>query len=296
MADSRSLSVVSIGDVNIDWIVSAPDVRGIVAELRLHGVNTIREQVGGSGTMLATAFRRVGVATTLLCSVGEDGSGERAISTLRKRGVRVVAHRDRTGTGRVIIIQGRRPSGIEPKAMISHRGANVGLRLNPRALKAVTGADLLVVSGYALLEAPQSRSTLRAARVAHRFGVSVFIDLVPHEVFRNPLPREYGECLELADGVCLELGTARAFLRAPDASVADIVRRLGAMFAIVVLRLTNDRQITIVDGETSRQKTGYSVARDRTGYLDALLARQLVRLLRRRAHSRLTPPASNRRQ
>lgn len=281
MAHRRELSVVAIGDVNSDWVVSVADMHEAIENLRLHGADTILERVGGSGVILANAFRRAGVATTLICSVGRDEPGARAIAALRRRGVRVIAHRTgKIATGKVIIVQSLRPESLERKGMVSHRGANVELRLTQGAVRAVRQADLLVVSGYALLQAPQSTSVVRVVREAGRCGVPVFIDVVPHEVFRQVVPKDYRECLEMADGVCLELGTARALLRARHASVAEVVDRLAARFAVVIMRRSNDRQICVVNGRVTEDETGYSAASERTGYLDAVLARQLVKLFR----------------
>lgn len=280
MPRSRSLSVVVIGDINIDWVVSIDDVDAAVGDVKVHGKDTIDERTGGSGKALATALRSAGASTTLITAVGEDPLGTLAVTGLRRLGIRVLAQPTRNAaTGKVIIIRGHNRAAVERRAMISHRGANVLLRLDSDALKAIRLADLLLISGYALLETPQSRSSLQAVKIARRRQIPVFLDVVPHEAFRTALSPEYIEALRLVDGVCLELGTARGLLRAPAASVAEVTRRLSERYPVVILRIDNNTETISFGGTSTTSETGYAKAKERTGYLDRVLARQLVSLL-----------------
>ena len=274
-------SVAVIGDVNIDLIVSAPTAQPIAA-LRLHGRHTIREQVGGSGLTMATAFQRAGAKTTLLAAVGDDAFGRFALKFIQKQGLHFVGRNVRgETTGKVLIVQPPMPHLREHRAMVSHRGANTQFQLGSDAKRVVRSADLLVVSGYALLEGPQSEATVKAIQLARRSSVLTVLDVVPHEAFRKPLSPAYRAALELVDGLCLETGTARRFLRAPSATVQLLVHELAKRYRVLVLRPDNMRQIVVFGGTAHTRTTGYERARERVGYLDQNLAIELMRCLRK---------------
>lgn len=279
MVEQRSQLVVIIGDVNVDWVIATQDTGVPISQLRRHGRETIVARIGGSGAILATAFRAAGIKSCLVACVGDDPYGQDAFRILAEDGVHLSVMRTRgAGTGKVLIIESTEHGGAS-KAMVSHRGANVLLVLDDRQRELLASCSLLVVSGYALLEPPQSRSTLAAIRACESAGIPRFLDVVPHEIVRDALPNDYRDGLELCDGISIELGTARALLGLETAGVEELLAALQREFRLVILRPDNDTQMISLAGQTTVETTGYSHASDRTGYLDRATARVLASLL-----------------
>src|SRR6185295_14863187 len=130
-------------------------------------------------------------------------------------------------------------------------------------------------SGYALLEKPQSTTALKAARVAKNRCLPVVLDIVPHRVFTLGVNNEYNQCLSIADGIVLELNTARRLFECPNEPKAEVLRKALEVYSIVILRPSNDIQIVATRSASESMATGYSDAHEKTGFLDRLTAKTL---------------------
>ena len=103
----------------------------------------------------------------------------------------------------------------------------------------------------------------------------VVLDVVPHRVFSIGINADYLECLSLANGIVLELGTARRMLQEYSLTETNLINKLLDSYELVILRLNNDEQILATSKILKRTDTGYSKAVNKVGYLDRVLAREL---------------------
>jgi ribokinase len=276
--DNR-LNVVVIGDIALDWIVNVADVDARIANLQLESSNAIVERLGGGGLLFATAAAVAGFTTSLISRVGTDLSGNAALDWLSSKGVSTAVTRDeRLSTGKSLIL---RDEGRDVKVMLSHRGANVGLAPKDIPHEVIQHSDLLYISGYAFLEAPQSTAALMAIEIAKSHSVSVILDVVPHRIVSVGLPPDYQAALALADFLVLELGTARRLLNRPEAREEEALTGLLERYSGVVLYPSNEAQIIATRDFTLRSETGYASASNKTGYLDKHRAEAIAELVQK---------------
>ena len=261
------MKVVTIGDINIDWII---DVNSIDDPIKLlwSEAKSISTRLGGGGVIFSVR-RDVGFESHLIGKVGNDSFGTFARDTLEKKQVLThISVNSKMDTGKVLIIK----DTADQKAMISHRGANTSLAPDELDMRLIKGCGLLYVSGYALLEQPQSTSALIAVRMAKENGVFTMLDVVPHRVFSLQIPHEYQECMKLVDSIVLELGTARKMLGIPNGNHDLIINELLSSYQLVLLRTDNDTEIVAYRDVREVRNTGYSQASYKVGYLDRFTA------------------------
>jgi ribokinase len=239
-------------------------------------MNAITERLGGGGLLFASAAADAGLHTSLIGRVGRDVSGRAAVDWLRAKGIHCNIVDDETlSTGRSLIL---RDEARDTKVMVSHRGANVAFRPEEVPEELIANAHLLYISGYSLLEAPQSGAAIRAIEVARSHGTAVMVDLVPHRIFAGGLSYDYRRALDRADALVLELGTARRLLGSSKLLEDQALKHLLETYAAIVLYPNNDVQIVATRGFSRRTLTGYSQAVEKTGYLDKYRA-EAVKLI-----------------
>jgi sugar/nucleoside kinase (ribokinase family) len=163
-------SVVVLGDLVVD-VVLAPD-RDIERGTDVTGRVMLRQ--GGSAASTARWLGRLGAKSTLICSIGRDLPGRSLVAALTAdkvvvRAVRVAGAR----TGRIGVFVD--PGG--QRSFVTERGA--ALRLRPEDLKPewFTGAGLLHLPAYSLLDQPLGRAGMVATRLARGAGALVSVDL-----------------------------------------------------------------------------------------------------------------------
>lgn len=161
---------VVVGDLALDVVLAParPLERGtdVPGAVRLHQ--------GGSAANTARWLARLGVRTTLVCTVGRDGPGRALVAALRTDGIEVRAIRPagaRTARiGVVVDADGER-------SFVADRGA--ADLLAPDDLRApwLSGAGILHLPAYSLLGAPLGDAARRAVELARAAGASVAVDL-----------------------------------------------------------------------------------------------------------------------
>lgn len=163
-------AVVVLGDLVVD-VVLAPD-RDIERGTDVTGRVMLRQ--GGSAASTARWLGRLGARSTLVCSIGRDLTGRSLVAALTAdkvvvRAVRVAGAR----TGRIGVFVD--PGG--QRSFVTERGA--ALRLRPEDLKPgwFTGAALLHLPAYSLLDQPLGRAGMVATRLAREAGALVSLDL-----------------------------------------------------------------------------------------------------------------------
>jgi ribokinase len=133
----------------------------------------VRLRQGGSAATTARWLARLGIRTTLVCSVGRDSEGRALIAALQDEGVRLRARRvagERTGRIGVLVAPGGERSFVADRAAAD--------RLGPGDVKAGDFAvDLLHLPVYSLLGEPLGAAGRRAIELARAGGALVSLDL-----------------------------------------------------------------------------------------------------------------------
>jgi sugar/nucleoside kinase (ribokinase family) len=128
---------------------------------------------GGSAATTARWLARLGVGTTLICSVGRDPEGRALTAAVEADGVQLRATRvagERTGRIGVLVSPGGE------RSFVADRGA--ADRLEPGDLKAgAFSVDLLHLPAYSLLGEPLGLAGRRAIELARAGGALVSLDL-----------------------------------------------------------------------------------------------------------------------
>ena len=292
--DVRSIiSVVALGDVALDWVIRVNSLDQRLSDLQLEAATAIAERLGGGGLLFACAAAEAGLHTSLIGKIGKDVSGRAALGWLREKGIHCsITDDEALSTGRSLIL---RDEARDTKVMVSHRGANVALLPEEIPEEPIASAHLLYISGYALLEAPHAQA-VRAIEVARQHGTAVMVDLVPHRIFASGLSHDYRRALDRADALVLELGTARRLLGNGKLSEDQAIKHLLETYAAIVLYPNNDVQIVATRGSSHRTVTGYSHAREKTGYLDKYRAEAVKLIAEAHVNRQLadSPPKSAR--
>jgi len=156
---------------------------------------------------------------------------------------------------------------------------------------AIRECDVLVVDGHSLQAEPRRTACLLAMRLAREAGVTVVLDVVPHDAHRRyglPVLQRYA-----ADAAVLvaEVDTLRGFLRdrtTEGGDGVDIARATARAAAAVLpdrwllLRFgignADESLVVSPEGVASHSRTGYAQTTDRLGFGDRLTARELAEL------------------
>jgi len=173
--------ILLLGDINIDTVLP-------VSEFPVPGRDGLAPQIsveiGGAVVNSAFVFNNLSQKTTLLGCIGKDVWAEKikqelAHTTINQGSIRVKPDHS-TGLTFVIVT----PDG--ERTMFSHRGANTQLKPQDIDENVFQKAELLHISGYALLESPQKDAAWRAVELAKKHNVPVSLDTGLDPVVRNP--------------------------------------------------------------------------------------------------------------
>lgn len=283
---ARRFKVCVVGDARID-------VRATLRRLQFadvvrdhHEPMPVDTSIGGTAVGFAVAGVAHFAEVTLIAAVGDDGWTDRIRRRLEGLGVVaclqvvpdvpnavVLVIRDAAGSGgtagtRLLIAQAPAPyDDLDTALVAGHRWA-------------IDSADALVVDGYALL-APRSAAAVDLAMsLAHRSGVPIWFDVVPHRIDERFSLAELAPWLERASLVTVEAPTLARLCDVPvrdsydDGSVLSLVEglpdRLRASGRTWFVRygLGNmDRTVAVGPGRyRTAYATGYAHAAEPTGY------------------------------
>jgi ribokinase len=159
------MSLVVYGDLMVDVVarVSRPLARGSDAPA------TVTTAGGGSGANVAAWAAWLGVPVALVCRVGDDERGRRAVDELHSGGVEVRATIDpERPTGTCVVV-------VEPdgeRTMLPDAGANDG----PATVTDDVLSGHLHVVGYSLLRPGSRPAALSAVERARAAGLTVSVD------------------------------------------------------------------------------------------------------------------------
>ena len=173
--------ILLLGDINIDTVLP-------VSEFPVPGRDGLAPQIsvelGGAVVNSAFVFNNLSQKTTLLGCIGKDVWAEKikqelTHTTINQGSIRVKPDHS-TGLTFVIVT----PDG--ERTMFSHRGANTQLEPQDINENVFQKAELLHISGYALLESPQKDAAWRAVELAKKHNIPVSLDTGLDPVVRNP--------------------------------------------------------------------------------------------------------------
>ncbi len=163
-------SIVVVGDLVMDVVLAAD--RDLERGTDITGRVLLRQ--GGSAASTARWLGRIGARSSLVCAVGRDATGRALVAALSGDGVKM----------RVVRVAGARTGRIGvfveasgERSFITQRGA--ALRLRPEDLRAdwFTGAEVVHLPAYSLLDQPLGRAGMVAIRMARQAGALVTVDL-----------------------------------------------------------------------------------------------------------------------
>ncbi len=278
MADHKRRSrVIVLGDLVVD-VVLAPRAP-LEAGTDVPGRVMLRQ--GGSAANTARLLGRYAASVTLITAVGRDATGRALVCELRRDGVKVHAIEiSGSRTGRIgVMLQ---PDG--ERSFVQDRAAT--LQLAPRHLRRrwFDDAALVHLPAYSILDEPLGDAGRRAARLAHKAGALLSIDLSSSGLL---LAHGRAAALELVAGLRPDLvfateWEAAALVDDPTAllEVAPIVAlKCGRRGAVVLRREASDglgpRLEIKADGVETTDTTGAGDAFDAgfiLGWLEGLAA------------------------
>ncbi|MBN1995924.1 hypothetical protein JW935_00130 [candidate division KSB1 bacterium] len=224
--------------------------------------NLISSSVGGNAVFFSEAACDAGYSNvTVMCSIGEDIAGRQAREHMQKNGVVVHNLPSNHHTGQVIIVY--QPD--DHRIMIADRGANRDFRVPGVELLAEIAdkSDMLYISGYMLLDNNQCTAIHKIANIFHAANAKVFVDIVPHDVWRTISWREYVESCSCAEGVAVEIDTVSAFHSGVLGALRpeEAVQILLSDFEFCLIRINDKSDFFIAD---RRHKKAFTIPYCRT--------------------------------
>jgi ribokinase len=222
-------SILVLGDINVDVLMDVPAYPPPGGEAVTERITT---QLGGSAANTAVVLSRLGLEARMLGRVGSDPWGQVALAALVEAGVglELVQRDESVATG--LMFTAVTPDG--ERTMFGQRGANPYTDPSAISLDTLSGVDLLYLSGYALLEAPQREAAARVVELACQQGLPVVLDTayMPALV----APQDIRPYLPHLDACILGLPEAHALLsEAEPRAAASALLRAGVQLAAVKL-------------------------------------------------------------
>lgn len=156
---------------------------------------------GGTAANVAVAYARLGGSARLLSRVGKDSATNIALHAAKETGVDLtfLQHDANLDTG--LCLAAISPNG--ERTFFSYRGANVALEM-PNIDNVFQDVRFLHISGHALLDGAQRKTTLLLLDEAHRRGIATSIDLCMPMLRKRPL-----EIMTLAPRLSVIFANAR---------------------------------------------------------------------------------------
>jgi ribokinase len=222
-------SILLLGDINVDVLMGVPAYPPPGGEAATERLIT---RLGGSAANTAVVLSRLGLEARMFGRVGSDPWGQMALAALAEAGVglELVQRDEAVATG--LMFTAVTPDG--ERTMFGQRGANPHTEPSAMSSDTLSDVDLLYLSGYALLEAPQREAAARAVELARQRRLPIVLDtaylpaMVAPQVLRPYLP--------YLDACILGLPEARALLgEAEPQAAASVLLRVGVRLAAVKL-------------------------------------------------------------
>lgn len=154
--------ILSVGELLVDMLAT---------EGGLSTAGQFNAKPGGSPANFAYGCKKLGAATTLVATVGEDGFGQMLLQYLHSLGIGTeYIHRSSTHTTSVIMIGGK---GATPE-FIPYRDADA--YIEPVNEELIAECTLLHTTSFALSKSPAQYRVLDALQKAYAAGKLVSVD------------------------------------------------------------------------------------------------------------------------
>ena len=186
----------------------------------------IRTSVGGTGANFALAAVDHFAAVNILGRVGEDAFGGVILKALVSSNVHTFVESCKgVSTGTTLYL---RDSSSEVqhgvRLLVIDRGANrcIDQAYIENHVAIITQSDIFFLDGYSFMEEPRRSASEHAMKIAKAAGVTVALDLVPHNAHQFFRANDVASWFRCADLVIAEVRTIRRALGYPsDEEVHD---------------------------------------------------------------------------
>ncbi len=256
--------VVLFGDINVDVLMSIPQFPD-------PGGDAMAEQVtlrpGGSVANTVIVLAKLGMSTKIIGRTGDDHWADIAMQPITNVGVDVseVSRDPHDSTGLIFIPVTRDGE----RTMFSYRGANIRKSSAEISSQIFSGARLLHISSYNLLESPQKVATRRALDFALTAGLGISMDIGVEPAIR--IASDLVELLPSLSHIILSMEEAQRLVhKTTPGSAADELLLRGV--EVVGLKL-GSAGCLVADANNRHTLPGYEVVSvDTTGAGDAFCA------------------------
>ena len=138
-------------------------------------VKRIRQHAGGSAANTAMALAKIGGKPVLLTHTGSDNWAKQLLPILESVGVNTsrIVREEHEPTGLTFLVV----SEAAERTMFTYRGANSCLHPDEITSDLLAGVEMLHISAYACLKAPQSEAVLKAVDFASKYQVGISLDV-----------------------------------------------------------------------------------------------------------------------
>jgi ribokinase len=181
--------VVTLGDVTLDILARVPSYPALGGDSLADRVDL---RAGGSAANTAVVLSKFGLSVSIIARVGQDVFADYALADLREADVSLACLQRDVDAMTGLVFAAVTPDG--ERTFFSCRGANAKTSFEPADENNIRQAQLLHVSGYALVESPQRDAAHQAIQIAHHARVPVSVDIgvelmtIPREDILTLLP------------------------------------------------------------------------------------------------------------
>ncbi|KXB03554.1 hypothetical protein AKJ47_01635 [candidate division MSBL1 archaeon SCGC-AAA261G05] len=267
-----SIKLITVGDANVDFIVSVNSLPEKGGETR---VPTFEMHAGGSAANTCVAAQRLGLKSGFIGRVGSEFFGRFLKREFRKEGVDIsqLQTDGKVNSGFMFIMT--TPDG--ERTMLCSRGANTRLALREIDTDYVKDTNNLHISGYSFLEPPQRDAVRQVVKVAENEDCQISLD--PGILALKESLEEIESIMPSVDLLFLNKRELRILSDIEDIEVAG--RQFLEMGpSTVVLKLGGEGCLALAKGRKSFAKAFPINIVDTTGAGDAFDATFIVGLER----------------
>ncbi|MEM7127586.1 MAG: carbohydrate kinase family protein [Chloroflexota bacterium] len=172
LLNSANISIVSIGDLVADLILSIPS---LPVESEAHQLATHFQMEPGGSANLLIAGARLGLSMTAIGVLGDDVWGAQVLTILKEEGVKVANVRVEGETTCVTVLVAEEGDHV----FLGKVGEGATLHLTQLDQLAIEAGDTLFLSGWALGEERLQSLIQDGIKVAHERQVPIFFDPGP---------------------------------------------------------------------------------------------------------------------
>ncbi len=287
-------SILILGDVMVDVKSALVDATPQSAADALHIPQDIRLEAGGTGFNAALLSKEAGFASVELvaqlgCNSDDqselDAGGKLIFSALQKNEIDVLLEpAPENSTGSTIMVEFRG----DDRLLIANSGANsrhyqIETIAKLRSLR--NFLDVLFVSGYTLLHQEKRQQIRELATHLQTAGTLVALDLVPHNLGRDPQVIQF---LKQCDLVC---STAQTLHRATygihkdefnDTELLQLAEHHIKGRKLIVIHYRNEVEIVAKKGaDIEIGNCSYRSANSKTAYFDGRFINAILNLIDR---------------